>query len=29
MVDDLSWNRRHAHRAIRDAQLASKNGKPS
>jgi hypothetical protein len=21
MVDDLSWNRRHAHRAIRDAQL--------
>lgn len=29
MADALSWNRQHAHRAIRDAEPASKNGKPS
>jgi hypothetical protein len=29
MAYALSWNRQHAHRAIRDAEPASKNGKPS
>jgi hypothetical protein len=29
MADALDWNRQHAHRAIRDAESASKNGKPA
>jgi hypothetical protein len=29
MADALRWNRQHAHRAIREAETASKNGKLS
>jgi ABC-type oligopeptide transport system substrate-binding subunit len=29
MADALSWNRQHAHRAIREAETVSKNGKVS